>query len=148
MDIRQTILPKVRPKIRGTLYVFTRHTWDNCWIVIIYISLESSSWAEYKYVEIFQQYFVLVKSQEDEKYVLLSQGTGYLKKFTADNIEVEKLKTGKNLKSSLKKVMTVLNLTNVNEFIQIHSLLSPKTSLWTARRLVMLFKKREEKEDL
>ena len=67
---------KVRPKIRGTLYVFIRHIWDNCWIVIIYISLESSSWTEYKYAEIFQQFFVVIKSrEEDEKCALLSQGT-------------------------------------------------------------------------
>ena len=30
----------------------------------------------------------------DEKYTLLYQGSGYLQNFTADNIEVEKLKTG------------------------------------------------------
>ena len=31
------------------------------------------------YVEIFQHYFAVVRYQEDEKYALLSQGTGYLK---------------------------------------------------------------------
>ena len=31
---------KVCPKIRGTLYVFTRQIWDKCRIVIIYLSLE------------------------------------------------------------------------------------------------------------
>ena len=49
-------------KIRDSKNVFARHIWDNCWIVIIYILLENSSWAEYKHVETFQQHFVVVKS--------------------------------------------------------------------------------------
>ena len=41
-----------------------------------------------------QQKFALAKSQDDEKYALLSQGASYLQNFTADSNEVEKLKTG------------------------------------------------------
>ena len=36
----------------------------------INISMKSSSRADYKYVEIFQQCFVVVGSQDDEKYAL------------------------------------------------------------------------------
>ena len=46
--------------------------------------MESSSWAEYKYVEIFQLGFVVVESQEDEKYALLSQGSCILQFSHAD----------------------------------------------------------------
>ena len=42
---------------------------------MIYMLLESSSWAEYECVKIFQQHFVVIKSHEGEKYALLSQGT-------------------------------------------------------------------------
>ena len=35
------------------MFLPTRHIWDKLWIVIIYMFLESSSSAEYKYVEIF-----------------------------------------------------------------------------------------------
>ena len=73
-------------KIRGSKNVFTRHVWDNCWIVIVYIWLESSSWAEYKYVKIVQQHFVVVKSQEDEKYALLSQGITVVLIFTDEGL--------------------------------------------------------------
>ena len=52
------------------------------------------------WVEIRQQYFVVVKSQEDEKHALLSQGTGYLQNFTSNIIEVEKLRTGEILRLS------------------------------------------------
>ena len=37
---------------------------------------------------VFQQHLVVFKSQEDEKYASLSQGTGYLQNSTADNIEM------------------------------------------------------------
>ena len=42
--------PVVCPKIRGSNNVFTCHIWANCWIVIIYISLESSSLPEHEYL--------------------------------------------------------------------------------------------------
>ena len=62
------------------------HILDNCWIAIIYISLESSSGAEYRYVKIFQQHFVVIKSQDDEKYALLSQGFCVLLIFTDEGL--------------------------------------------------------------
>ena len=74
---------------------------------------------KYEHVRI-QQPVVVVKSQKDEKYALLTKGTGHLQNFTANNIEVRQLKTGKDS----KKVMLVSYL--FNEFIQIHSLFSPK----------------------
>ena len=44
--------------------------------------LESSSWAEYEYVKIFQKHFGVAKSQEDEKYAVLSQVICVLQIFT------------------------------------------------------------------
>ena len=41
-----------------------------------------------------QQKFAVAKSQDDEKYGLLSQGASYLQNLTADSNEVGKLKTG------------------------------------------------------
>ena len=43
--------------------------------------------AEYRYVKIFQQLFVAAKSQENERYELLFQATGYLQNITADNMK-------------------------------------------------------------
>ena len=49
----------------------------------------------------FSKQFAVVKSQEDEKYALLSQVTGCQENFTADNIQIEKLKTENIFKLAL-----------------------------------------------
>ena len=60
---------------------------------------------------------VVVKSQEDKKCALLSQGTGYLQNMRADSIEVGKLKTVKII-SFLKSYVSFKSYTChfVNEF--------------------------------
>ena len=57
-------------------------------MVVISISLESSSSAEYEDVEIFRQNFVVVKSKEDEKCALFPTGPGTLQNFTSDTFEM------------------------------------------------------------
>ena len=78
------------------------------------MSLESSSWVEYKYVEIFQQYFVVVKFKEDENYALMSQGSAIYK---ISKQIILKLRNSKQEKFTnyliSKEVMVVLNLTDV-----------------------------------
>ena len=78
----------------------------------IYISLKSSSLAEYEYVKIFRQHFVVLKSQQDEKYALLSQETCILQNFTANDIEVGNVQNRRNFQffSFLKNVVAVLSL--------------------------------------
>ena len=65
-------------KIRGSKSVFTRHSVE---LSFLYRWKALPEQNIYKYVKIFPQHFVVVKSEEDEKYTLLSQGTGYLQKF-------------------------------------------------------------------
>ena len=80
---------KVCQKIRGTKNVFTSHVLGSCWVVIIYTCINVGKLFPsrmYRYVEIFQQHFVVAKFQKVEKYALLSLATCVLQISTDEGL--------------------------------------------------------------